>query len=177
MSSPTPRERFNRLFSEHQRSIYAHLFALLTNVPDVEEVFQATCVVLLDKADQFEPGTNFRAWAVKIAEFEAYNYRRRQRAERQRFSDEMVRMLADHRAAMADELSSRAAALRKCVQNLSQADQQLLQQKYAEGLTVKQLAERLGRSVEGLYKSIQRIRRSLRKCVDRRVAAEGREIP
>jgi len=118
----TRREQFNRLFIENQRVIYAHLYTLLTNVADVEEVFQSACVVLLDKAEQFEPDSDFRAWATKIAEFEAYNFRRRQQAERQRFSDTLVEKLADQRAGMSGELDSRAVALRECIQQLSEQD-------------------------------------------------------
>lgn len=174
MLNSLQRERFHRLFIEHQRAIYAHLFALLTNVSDVEEVFQTTCVVLLDKADQYQEGTDFRAWATRVAELEAYNYRRRQQTERQRFSDTLVEKLADQRATMTDELSLRATALRQCVQKLPAGDQDLVRQRYASRTTTKQLAEQLGRSVEGLYKSIQRVRAALRDCIERTLAAEER---
>lgn len=177
MLNSLQRERFHRLFIEHQRAVYAHLYALLTNVSDVEEVFQTTCVVLLDKADQYQEGTDFRAWATRVAELEAYNYRRRQQTERQRFSDALVETLADQRTAMTDELTLRAAALRQCMQKLPVADRDLVQQRYAGRTTTKQLAERLGRSVEGLYKSIQRVRGALRQCIERSLAAEERTQP
>ena len=173
---PEPIEpaQFNRLFVENQRALYAHIFTLMSRIADVEEVFQSTCVVLLDKSSQFEAGSDFLAWARRIAEFEVYNYRRRQTSQRRRFSDVLVEYLADERAAMSAELSERAQALRECTEQLPDADQELLRERYATKTTTKQLAERLGRSVGGLHKAIQRIRRTLRQCIERKLAAENR---
>jgi RNA polymerase sigma-70 factor (ECF subfamily) len=173
MHEQTHRESFHRLFIENQRLLYAHLFSLLTTVGDVEEVFQATCVVLLDKADQFQTGTDFRAWMLKIAQFEVYNYRRRKQAEGRRFSDTLVEQLAEQRVEMSAELDDRASALRQCIQKLPTADQEIIRQRYGSGISTKKLAQRLGRSAEGLYKSMQRLRFALRRCIERTLAAQG----
>ena len=78
---------------------------------------------------------------------------------------------------MSTELSERAEALRECEEQLPEADRELIRERYATKTTTKQLAERLGRSVGGLHKAIQRIRRTLRECIERKLAARSREKP
>jgi RNA polymerase sigma-70 factor (ECF subfamily) len=43
---------------------------------DAEEVFQNTSVVLWNKFGEFQPGSNFFAWASQVAYYEVLNYMR-----------------------------------------------------------------------------------------------------
>ncbi len=56
----------------------------------------------------------------------------------------------------------------------SDYDQELLDLRYRKQATVRNIAEKVGRPIEGLYKTYQRIRRSLVDCVDRALARECR---
>src|ERR1700731_4246085 len=82
--------QFHRLFLENQRRVFGFVLTMLPRFADAEEVFQNACVVILSKAAEFGPGTDFAAWACQIARFEAFAYRRRQQVERQRFSGALV---------------------------------------------------------------------------------------
>jgi RNA polymerase sigma-70 factor (ECF subfamily) len=67
---------------------------------------------------------------------------------------------------------SRHRALGDCVQQLSGHSRDLLVRCYAPGAQVKDVAESLGRNLPAVYKALQRIRASLRDCVERRLKAE-----
>ncbi len=72
----TDRDAFARLLTAYQWTIYTCVRSLLANRAGVEEVWQETNVVLWQKADQYQPGTNFRAWVLAVARFEVQNFRR-----------------------------------------------------------------------------------------------------
>ena len=65
--SDLDREEFARLFSRNARRIYGFIMTLVFNHHDAEEVFQNTNVVLWNKFADFQPGSNFFAWASRIA--------------------------------------------------------------------------------------------------------------
>ena len=52
--------RFLQLFLAHERRIYSYILALVPVWADADDLLQQTSVVLWQKLDQFEPGTNFQ---------------------------------------------------------------------------------------------------------------------
>jgi RNA polymerase sigma-70 factor (ECF subfamily) len=60
---------FVELYLRHQRSIYAFISRLVQNYDESEDLLQKTGLVLWRKFNQFEPGTDFLAWARQIAKF------------------------------------------------------------------------------------------------------------
>jgi RNA polymerase sigma-70 factor, ECF subfamily len=60
-------DEFVELLQRSTGQILAYLNAILLNFNDAEDVFQESCVVLWQKFDEFESGTNFLAWALRIA--------------------------------------------------------------------------------------------------------------
>ena len=58
-------------------------------------------------------------------------------------------------------------ALHHCVGRLAAPARELLQMKYAEGLTAVVIADKLCRTPDAVYQSLSRIHRALRECVER----------
>src|SRR4249919_3427213 len=77
--SDLDREEFARLFSRNARRIYGFIMTLVFNHHDAEEVFQNTNVVLWNKFADFQPGSNFFAWASKIAYYEVLSLMKQKR--------------------------------------------------------------------------------------------------
>ncbi len=65
---------FVRLYTAHSRRIYTYLLTLLPQRADAEDVFQEVGTLLWEKFCDFTPGTNFAAWACKIAQFQAIKF-------------------------------------------------------------------------------------------------------
>jgi RNA polymerase sigma-70 factor (ECF subfamily) len=61
------REEFARLFSRNARRLYGFIMTLVFSHHDAEEVFQNTSVVIWNKFAEFQPGSNFFAWASKVS--------------------------------------------------------------------------------------------------------------
>jgi RNA polymerase sigma-70 factor (ECF subfamily) len=68
-------------------------------------------------------------------------------------------------ASKADVLDAQHEALADCYAKLSPRDQHLIELRYQEGATVKSVAERLQRSVDAVYKALNRIHTALLDCV------------
>ena len=109
---------FEQLFTQCEAEIQAFVFTLLPHWSDAEEVVQRTRIVSWQKFDQFQSGSNFKAWAQQVARFEVSNFRRTQRSDRLCFSDNLVDSLTEVRSSLSDELEGRRAALDKCLRKL-----------------------------------------------------------
>jgi RNA polymerase sigma-70 factor (ECF subfamily) len=79
--------------------------------------------------------------------------------------------LADDRH---DYVSETREALETCLQQLKVADRELITQHYTHETPIKSLAADLGRPLASVYRSLDRIRLALLRCIERR-AAEDRK--
>ena len=77
------------------------------------------------------------------------------------------------RAVLEPEISARGEKLRECLAKLPEDQRSTLNRYYAEEEAVETLALREGRSVEAIYKLLQRVRRALLDCIERGMRAEG----
>lgn len=157
---------FEHYFSQCEPDIQALVFTLLPHWPDAEDVVQRTRIVLWQKFGQFQPGSNFKAWALQVARFEVSNFRRTQRSDRLCFGDKLVDSLAEVRSSLAEELERRRSVLDQCLRKLRASDRQIIRHCYGpNATTTKDAADRLRRPVNTLYKALNRIRRTLLECV------------
>jgi RNA polymerase sigma-70 factor, ECF subfamily len=160
------REEFHQLFIENQHRVFAYILTVLPRVDDAREVFQSTCLILLNKADQFEPGTSFVKWACQIAHFEVCNYRRRRQREFLVIEDQVLESLLAKQLAQLEQIGNRQEALRLCLDRLPSQDRQLIDARYQRNITARQLARELGRPEDTVYKALRRIRSRLQQCIE-----------
>src|SRR5262245_34097718 len=81
---------FVQAFAPHEPALRALVRPLVPTWEDLDEVIQQTCLVMLRKYAEFEPGTSFLSWACTIARFEVMTYRRRHARDRHVFSEELL---------------------------------------------------------------------------------------
>jgi RNA polymerase sigma-70 factor (ECF subfamily) len=166
-------ERFLQLFLAHERRIFGFLLALVPSWSDAEDLLQEASVVMWRKLDEFEPGTDFAAWALSIARYQVLSHRKKQRRERVFFSERTLEMLADEMVALGPGDDARRDALEHCITRLNPRDRELIRLRYLPGATTQAVAERLGRSIQAVYKSLNKIHEHLLACIRRTLAAEG----
>lgn len=168
------RDAFARLFAKHDRWLFAYLVTLLSSPADAEEVFQEISVVIWRNSEKFELGTDFVKWASVIAHNQVRKFRRQGRRHGFQLSDAALDLVAQETTRRADLLEFRRDALRHCIEQLPTSDKQLVQKCYSEESTnFKSVAEQIGRPVNTVYKALNRIRRVLHECIDRKIAQEG----
>jgi RNA polymerase sigma-70 factor, ECF subfamily len=158
---------FTQLWVKHSPRIFAYIHTLLPNWADAEEVLQDTGVVLWEKFHQFDRETDFGRWACGVAYFEVLKHRKRTAVSKRRFSEAFLTLLAKQTDAVADAVSPLQEGMGQCVEKLPLEDRQLLTLRYASGATTNVVADQVGRSPDGVRKSLRRIHRILFECVQR----------
>ena len=163
-------EAFVRYFSKYEGNLRAFVASLLHDWTGVDEVVQATSIVMWRKFDQFDregPKTSFLNWAFMIARFEVLKYRSSVARDRLVFSDDVQELLDAEAESVAATQSDRERALQGCLKKLAPAQRELIDATYGSGVSIKDASATLGRTPTALYKAIARIRDSLHVCIER----------
>jgi RNA polymerase sigma-70 factor (ECF subfamily) len=166
-------QQFSRLLVANQRRIHGFILSLVHDRSAAADVLQDVSVLLWEKFDLFEPGTDFGAWGMAVAQRTVFNWRRKQKKVPLPLEDELLAVLADEAVKVSCEYDDRRVALGKCLQGLSDENRDLLLARYELARSVASIAERLGRSRVAVYKRLNRIRRLLLDCINGRLQAEG----
>ncbi len=172
VNSLSPTEQFLRLLLPNQKRIYAYILTLVPHWSDADDIMQETTTAMWRKFDEFERGTDFVAWGVSIARYEVLRFRRKQGANRLQFSDDLLNMIAQQVEAAANQADERLDALNECLEKLPERDRKLIRLRYESDVTIRTVAERVGRPVQGMYKAMARIHDALLQCIRRSLAAE-----
>ncbi len=170
---PDRYEQFAELMQQHHDRVYGYIHTLVRDFSATEDLLQETFLTVWRKFDDFQPGTNFGTWACEIARYQVLNFLKKERRRTQRFSDAFEENLAiavEETDFAEDDL--RREALQHCVGNLSDSQRELLWEYYGGKTTVAELAEKRGRSSDGVYGSLRHIRNKLHECVTRYLARE-----
>jgi RNA polymerase sigma-70 factor (ECF subfamily) len=157
----------------HQLRLRAFLRCLAVRSSDIEDVLQDVNVVLLEKADEFRPGTDFWAWASQIARFKALNQVRKYARERIVFDEAACERMVDIVELRLRELDERRDALEQCLKRLPESQRRLLDLRYSGGQTADRIAELIGRPAGSIRQTLYRIRAALLACIEGRLALEG----
>src|SRR6266481_4610875 len=105
------RKRLMALMTQHQRRIFAYIYTLVPNRYDAEDLLQETSLVICEKFDQFEPGTDFVAWACQIAYWRIRYSRQKFARCKVVFDQEVLDAVAQTAETMIEELDERHEAL------------------------------------------------------------------
>lgn len=166
-------ELFVRLLTQYERNLRRYVTSLLPDRSGVDDVLQETSVALWKKFDDYRPDEPFIPWACRFAYFEVLKHRKNSRNQRLRFSDEVVEALAQERLAHQGLLDAQATALEGCLAKLPPSDRELIEKRYGGESSVADFARDAGLPAKPLYRAMERIRRGLLECVNRRLALEG----
>ncbi|MEM7010428.1 MAG: sigma-70 family RNA polymerase sigma factor [Verrucomicrobiota bacterium] len=167
-------EEFTRLWTEAQPSVSNYIHSLVRDPAAARDLVQETAVTLVGKFADYDHSRPFIAWALAFAKFRVLGYNRDEARSFVTFDSEL---LDKYTAAWAKPVpaaaSNREAALDACLEQLRGNARKLLRFKYVEELNSKEIGEKMNRNSGSIRVSLQRIRETLRACVEQRLQAEG----
>ncbi|MBN2513963.1 MAG: sigma-70 family RNA polymerase sigma factor [Sedimentisphaerales bacterium] len=166
---------FIKLYLANERRIYGYVRALIPNWSDVDDIIQESASVMWSKFNEFEKGSNFSAWALRIAHFQVLNYYKIKKHNKLYFSDETINSLSQKILSTNPNTDERLNVLKKCIHKLHDHERSLIELRYEPGATTKSVAHQTGKEVHALYKLFNKIHARLLLCV-RRTLAEGELI-
>jgi RNA polymerase sigma-70 factor (ECF subfamily) len=154
----------------NRESLFAFLLALARDFNEAEELFQEISLRILERANDFQPGTDFGAWA---REFARRTLRESRRLRGRLFlSDKALDGVAAGFAAIDDSTLLRKQALDHCLGRLDDAARRLVDLRYGQGLSMGAVGEQVSRSPGAVQVAISRVRARLVDCVRARLAGE-----
>lgn len=160
-----------RLLTKHQEDLFRYIFTLLPNEEDARDVLQETSVALYRKFAEYDPAKPFLAWAYRFAYLEVLKQRERNQRGSRLLNVDLVERLAREREAHEPILQARLVALEECLLELPPADRELIRQRYQGKARAEELVRLTGASRRTLFRNLDRIRRLLHECINRRLAA------
>jgi RNA polymerase sigma-70 factor (ECF subfamily) len=165
-------DEFVRLLGQNQRRIFQYVLSLVPQWGEAEEIVQETNLVLWREFGQFQSGTNFAAWACKVAFHQVLAWRKRRQRDRLEFSVEFLETIAEEAASCSDLLEERAQRLSDCIDKLP-PHRDLLRLRYTEGQSIEAIAAKVGRTLDAVYRVLSRIRHTLHDCVSKALPQES----
>ena len=163
-------QTFPEILASHQQRLLGYVISLLGDADSAWEVLQETNRVLLEKRDDFQPGTSFLNWALTVAQFQTMAWLRNQKRSRLIVTADIVELLADDAVTLEAEATlDQADALKSCLESLKVGHRELVHLRYAKSLKLADLAEQTGRSVNALKQLFFRLRASLASCIEQRL--------
>lgn len=163
---------FIKLYLANERRLYGYVRAMIPNWTDVDDIIQETASILWSKFGQFERGTNFSAWALKIAHNQVLNYCKVRKKDKLYFSVETLETLAENSCSKRPNGDERLSILKKCLQKLQANEQTLIELRYQPGGSTKGVSQQTGKELHVLYRLLNKIHAKLLLCI-RRTLAEG----
>jgi len=171
----SPQDRSSELVQlmiKHQRRLFAYIMTLVPTRADAEDILQEASLTICEKFSEFKLGTNFYSWACQIAYWKVRAARKKYATSKVVFNEEVLDVISQTRVEMEEELDHRHGALSICLQKLNERDRRMVLVRYESGHNVKAAAQACGRTIQGAYKALTRIRKSLHDCVNIELASE-----
>ncbi|MBN2584971.1 MAG: sigma-70 family RNA polymerase sigma factor [Planctomycetes bacterium] len=166
-----------RLFLNEEPLLRALLLSATGDLHASEDMLQTVATVVWEKRDQFDGSRPFRPWVLGIARLEILKWRQRLARSREILSEQALARLAESAEEHAEEIDRRRHYLQGCIAVLEQRQRSILEMKYGEGLTIADIADRVGKSVAAIEMVLVRIRRALRDCIEKKAVAAAGDLP
>ncbi|MEO1834428.1 MAG: sigma-70 family RNA polymerase sigma factor [Akkermansiaceae bacterium] len=174
MASNDSTAEFIQLLTSHQSRLYAFALSLLGNRQQAQDVMQETNLVLWRKADQFQAGTNFAAWMMKVAYYQVLDHRRKLNKQAIFIGDdEFLSKLAEEASESSEVMEEQQDALRACLDKLPDRQRDLVRRRYSEGASIKLVAQQVGSVASAVKQTLYRARTSLIDCVRHRMREQA----
>lgn len=158
---------FVQLLTKHQSRLYAYIFSLTGNSTQADDILQEANTVLWQKRDQFQAGTDFAAWMLKIAYLQVMAWRQKRVREKLVFDSPMLQDLSRAAEQQSEQSDDRHVALRQCMEKLSPRHRDLVLRRYSAGASMERIGEELGFSADAAKQALFRARTALIECMKR----------
>jgi RNA polymerase sigma factor (sigma-70 family) len=165
---------FTQQWTQHQSTVRAYLASFLRNSIAVDDALQEVAMVVWQKGPWEGDASAFLGYSLACARRIALAARRKQGDTRMELlPPEAAIALADRVAFLEQQETvppgERMHALRRCLEKMNPEHRELLESRYSGESKdeLRGLSKRVGKSMDALYKTLERLRDLLRTCVKR----------
>ena len=162
---------FSELVRRHHRDLLVYARSLTRDDASARDIVQDSFIVAYEKVTTFDVTRDFATWMRGIVRNKWREWVRKNR--RYDLSDnELAQIDADvavWQAMRSERNSSVFAALEDCLDRLPENLHEAVEACYFEGRTSEEASERLGVAPPAVRKRLERARRLLRDCLERKL--------
>ena len=151
---------------QQRAELIGYAWVVVGDPDTAEDVFQEVSVAAIRKADEIKDVDHLQAWLFKAVRLQGLKARRGTGPKVLLLSDEVLE--AVEQARVTDDSfgpSERLDALRKCVGKLKGVSRNIVELRYGQNLKPAEIAERTGKNIQTVYKTITRSHATLRDCM------------
>jgi len=153
-------------------SIERFVRSFIRDSVEAEDVLQEVALVIVDRYSSYDSMQPFLGWALGISRRVVWTHLRKKYRDRDRILNDAITQVSSAFEQIDPQVQDMKDALAHCVGKVRGEGRRALLLRYEEGLELKQIAQRLGKSVSAAGVLLCRVRSALRECVDRRLRAE-----
>lgn len=158
---------FGRLVRTHEGWLRGWLRSRLRDWTAADDLAQDTFVTAFQKIRHFGNEGNFEAWLRTIAHNHFRNYLRKRREDYIGGDLELQALLTTEDTHGPIHSNSSLDALRECLEQVKEPARKLLNDRYAIGKSLREIAKETGStSYSALTMKIHRLRKSLAECIE-----------
>ena len=146
---------FDELLLRHQKNVFNYIYFIIRNREMAEDVFQETFIKAITtiKQGRYTENGKFRAWIMRIAHNLVIDYFRQERSENTVSNDETEIDLLNNANLCDETIEDRLVYgqiledVKKLVLYLPQSQKEVLEMRYYQGLSFKEISEQTGISI------------------------------
>ncbi|MDF7826436.1 sigma-70 family RNA polymerase sigma factor [Pontiellaceae bacterium B12227] len=164
---------FDLLVREHQAGLRAFIRALGTDEAWVDDLAQEAFIIAYKKRGQFRKDEDFGKWLRGIARRLVMGERSKSARRYRILHDGITDILLSLGIEKHEPAPGRVKAvetMKGCVEQLPEAQRELLKNRYQEGRQAKEIATELKSTAAAIRKQLQRIRAAVRRCMEHKIS-------
>jgi RNA polymerase sigma-70 factor, ECF subfamily len=165
-------DSFAEVVRRYQKDVWRVVVAMLHNYEASQELVEQVFVEAYLSLDQYQRGKEFSLWIKGVARNVVREELRKKTRESRRlevYRDHLLARLDDENEADSHD-SALKQSLANCRETLPEQSALALDMRYKQGKSFEEIAQAMGRTVEGTRQLLQRVRGMLKECIDRRMA-------
>ncbi len=161
-------------FCTHQNMLKGYIFSAIRDYHAAEDMLQEIAILITKKAATFDFDRPVAPWLTGVAKIHIRRWFQQSGRRPLHISFEMLdQCLTDHEGFEAAAMLQRESLLVACVESLPSKQRRIMRLRYAEGLNCERISQMTSRSVQSIYSTIKRLKKSLRECVNARQEKDG----
>jgi len=160
---------------QHRDALKGYALALLRDWSLAEDVVQDAFIVVMNKWEEYEPGSSIFAWVRQIVHNKSLETLRARRGAAPLDEALLERVAATVREHLDEAAAGRQKAMRealqRCMTFLNRTAVEILANFYAESKSCEAIASTRNRSPNAIRLILSRVRRQLHECMSRHMTA------
>ncbi len=158
-----------RILLRDRIKILSYIDSFLSDPQLAEDCFQDVCAAAVAKGGELVDEEHVLRWALRVGRNKSVDIARKRTRQPVLLDDDVLDAL-EHQltaeAPISDYQAERVAALRHCLDTLTDNTRRIVDLRYVDGMKTGRIAELLGRKVESVYRALTRAHVALRVCME-----------